>query len=500
VRIHYSYIILLFLSVLPNNVQSQVNCTVPEPPVLNSVSVEPETGYTILKWDPSPSDEIAAYILYSYKNGDGLPVDTIWDPSATSYTLTTTASKYFSVSYVVTAHILSKVPGLPGCTSPLSNYLSTIFCSSVIDTCNKKISVKWNRYNDYPKRVKEYKILVSVNGGPLLEMYTVPRSADNYTISDFITDSQYCLVVRALLEDGTVSNSNKTCLSTSMQRPPDWINADYATVKDDKISLSFTIDPYSEISNFRIERKSGTNGNFAEIAKPVSSNGIVSYTDDKANIKDLYFYRLSAINSCNNPITLSNLASNIVLRLERMNSDIILSWNKYKEWTGYVNSYKISTDTGHGYREISETPATDSLFIIDYHDIMYDVSTGEVCFQVAAEEVSNPYGIKGSSKSQTVCITPVELITVPDVFTPNNDLVNDLFRPVLSFTPIEYHLIVSDRQGVILFETRDYYESWNGSQNGDPVPEGVYLWYLKVTTPSRTGISKTGTIAVYFNR
>lgn len=493
-KISFSYIILLFLSVIPNSVKSQVNCTVPEPPLLGSVSVEPETGNTVIKWNLSPSTGIAAYVLYTYNNGVGIPFDTIWSPVATSYIHNTPATKYFSISYVVAAH------RLPNCVSPLSNYLNTIFTKAEIDTCNKKISLSWNSYRSEPKKVTGYTILASINGGSFTQIASLNKDKLSFSIEDFVTDSEYCFVVIAGLEDGTDSRSNKACLSTAMQRPPDWINADYATIKENKIFLSYTIDPYSEISVFRLERKTGTNGNFAEIAKPVSSNGMVMYTDDKADIEVMHYYRLSAINSCNNPVTVSNLASNIVLRLERINSDLVLSWNKYRDWMGYVNSYKIFTDTGNGYREISETPATDSLFTIDYHDIMYDVTAGEVCFQVETKEISNPHAIEGSSKSQVVCTAPVELITVPDVFTPNNDLINDLFRPVLSFTPIDYHLIVSDRQGVIIFETRDYYESWNGSKGGDPVPEGVYLWYLKVTTPSRSVISKTGTIAVYFNR
>jgi len=56
-----------------------------------------------------------------------------------------------------------------------------------------------------------------------------------------------------------------------MQRPPQWINADYATVNsENKISLSFTIDPLSEMTHFSLERKIGTSGIFQEIAQPVS--------------------------------------------------------------------------------------------------------------------------------------------------------------------------------------------------------------------------------------
>ena len=76
----------------------------------------------------------------------------------------------------------------------------------------------------------------------------------------------------------------------------------------------------------------------------------------------------------------------------------------------------------------------------------------------SASEISNPYGISGESISSEICTYPTEIITVPNVFTPNNDLENDLFKPVLSFTPLDYHLIISDRHSKVLFETRDFHD------------------------------------------
>ena len=143
---------------------------------------------------------------------------------------------------------------------------------------------------------------------------------------------------------------------------------------------------------------------------------------------------------------------------------------------------------------------SDTLFTLGYQELMYEVSGNEVCFYISASETSNPYGITGLSNSSIVCTVPTEIITVPNVFTPNNDLVNDFFKPVLSFTPLDYHLVISDRKGNILFETRDYNETWDGSQNGNPHPQDVCLWFLKATTPSGKSISKTGTVTIIRNR
>jgi len=391
---------------------------------------------------------------------------------------------------------------LPRCTSKLSNALNTIFCSSEIETCNKVINLKWNRYPDYPDSVLEYKIYVSVNGSPLSEMYSVDNKTTNYTISEFVTDAQYSFAVKAILEGGSVSSSNKTpSLSTKMQRPPLWINADYATVNsENKISLSFSIDPLSEITHFMLERKSGPSGIFKEIAQPVSVDNSVSFTDNQADVNIINYYRLSAINNCNNPVTVSNISSNLVLSLERSGNELNLSWNSYKEWLGIVSSYRLFVNTGQGFIEKVLLQPSDTAFTLGYQELMYEVTGDKVCFYISVTEASNPYGITGLSNSSIVCTIPTEIITVPNIFTPNNDLVNDFFKPVLSFTPLDYHLVISDRKGNILFETRDYNAAWDGSQNGNPHPQDVCLWFLKTTTPSGKSISKTGTITIMHSR
>jgi gliding motility-associated-like protein len=388
-----------------------------------------------------------------------MPIDTVWDPSATSYSLSSTATKYFSVSYVIAAM------RLPRCTSIFSNVINSIFEEVSIDTCKKKIAVSWNSYPSFPEKVTAYTVLI------------------------------------ANLENGTFSTSNKLCISTKMQRPPQWINADQATLDSDgKMAISFTIDPLSEIQHFSLERKTGATGTFQEISRPVSVNGSVFYTDLKADTGVINYYRLSAINSCDLPVTISNLASNIVLSLESSGNNIILSWNPYKNWLGTISSYKLFVNSGKGFEEKAVIPASDTIFVQEYKQIMYEVSGNEVCFYINASETSNPHGITGESISSKTCIAPTEKITVPNVFTPDNDLHNDHFRPVLSFTPPEYHLIISNRQGNVLFETKDYLAEWDGSQNGNPQSQGVYLWFLKLTTPSGKKITRTGTITIIRTR
>ncbi len=490
-KFSFTYIFILLISLRPLTLHSQSGCQVPLSPVLTSVSVQPETGNTVLRWNPSPSTGIAAYVIYTYKDGTGMPLDTVWDPSATSYTWASTATKYFSVSYVVAAH------RTPDCTSPLSNPISSIFCSAAIDTCKKEISINWNSYTDIPRKVTSYKIQYTVNGGPVNEIAGIDKTRTSYTIIDFSTDAQYCFVVKAMLEGGSESSSNKSCLLTKMQRPPAWINADFASVNaENRLALSFTIDPASDIRLFRLERKTGQAGSWQQIAQPTTNTNKILYTDNQADAGTVNYYRLSAVNSCNIPVTSSNISSNIVLKLGRDNNELELQWNAYRKWKGDIESYRLFINTGNGFHEQAMISSSDTTFTLDYSQIMYQVTGTELCFYTEASETANPHGIKGMSRSSVVCMPPIEVLTVPNIFTPNDDLVNDYFKPVLSFTPLSYQLIISDRKGKTLFESSDFNLAWDGKGNGTAYAQGVYLWYLKLVTPTGNSITRTGTITI----
>jgi len=473
----------------------QTDTEPPVAPVFNLLTVQPETGRTVLSWLKSSSPDVAGYVVYYYKNVEGFAFDTIHDPTAVSYINYGSFSSQLSESYVVAAIDSS------GNISPLSNVLSTMLVESRIDSCNGEIQITWNKYSSSPVIVSSYKILISENGGSFSEAGEISSSMNIFTINDFVTDSQYCFEIKAVLEDGSFSFSNKTCLITDMQRAPQWINADYATVNESgNIALSFTFDPLSEISIFSLERKKESENDYTQIVQIESDNGNITYTDLFADPHQKNYYRLSAINNCGIPVITSNLAGNIVMTILRKDDFIFLSWNSYRYWLGGISGYKVYINTGNGFIEKSLIPSSDSVFSINYTDIMYDVTRPEICFYIRATETTNLHNITGESRSAAICTETTEKITVPTAFTPDNDMVNDLFKPVLSFTPVEYHLVITDRQNNTMFETTYHLAQWDGTKNGNPLPQGIYLWFMKLKTPSGKIISKSGTVTIIKNR
>lgn len=484
-----SFIISFFL-IITFPAFPQENCTVPLPPVLTLVSVSPETGYVDISWSPSPSDNIAAYIIYLYseENDGWIAVDTVRNPALWNYTYQTNATRYKSVRFVAAAYRRPLVAGRDGCPSELSNSLSTVFCSTGIDTCNARITVNWNKYQDSPRKVTGYSVLVSENDGPFIEKYDTSSLVNTFTIKEYNTETKYCYAIMASLEDGSNSGSNKSCLVTTLQKPPSWISNDYVRVDDnDDVELSFSVDPESGISKYVLE-KAGTS--FQAVATLNAVNGVVSFTDKNADIKKVNNYRLKAVNNCNNVAFTSEIVSDMIPDIRSKVNELLVDWNPVIAGK-HSHRYEIYANTGAGFRILANTD-TMTQYLVKLEDLVYDMKGGELCFRINAAEINPQHGIPGESVSSAECFSPEAVVTVPNIFTPNNDLVNDLFKPVMSFTPSEYRIVITDRNGKVLFESVDSNESWDGS---DAV-EGVYLWFLRLTTPAGKKISRTGTITV----
>ena len=75
---------------------------------------------------------------------------------------------------------------------------------------------------------------------------------------------------------------------------------------------------------------------------------------------------------------------------------------------------------------------------------------------------------------------PLDIIGVPNVFSPNGDDNNDRFE--LFPTPSIDEIIsfrVFDRWGALIFETTNINESWDGTYDGTPEPSGVYIYMIE---------------------
>jgi gliding motility-associated-like protein len=67
-------------------------------------------------------------------------------------------------------------------------------------------------------------------------------------------------------------------------------------------------------------------------------------------------------------------------------------------------------------------------------------------------------------------------INMGNVFTPNNDGVNDFFVPINYKHVQEYRLLILNRWGTVIFESTDIEIGWDGTIHGEDASESVYFW------------------------
>jgi gliding motility-associated-like protein/uncharacterized repeat protein (TIGR01451 family) len=75
------------------------------------------------------------------------------------------------------------------------------------------------------------------------------------------------------------------------------------------------------------------------------------------------------------------------------------------------------------------------------------------------------------------CVT----LSIPNIFTPNQDGKNDYFVPEKAFNIKSYSIIILNRWGNVVYEGNDLLSGWDGNFEGKNVSEGVYFWKVEYT-------------------
>ncbi len=107
---------------------------------------------------------------------------------------------------------------------------------------------------------------------------------------------------------------------------------------------------------------------------------------------------------------------------------------------------------------------------------------------------ANQYGCIDSARTRLEVRMP-EGVYVPNAFTPNGDSNNDNFS-VAAYNIDEFHIDIFNRWGKIIYSSKDPFFQWDGSYNGIPVANGVYVYSLKAIGIYGTDFNYSGTVTV----
>lgn len=107
---------------------------------------------------------------------------------------------------------------------------------------------------------------------------------------------------------------------------------------------------------------------------------------------------------------------------------------------------------------------------------------------IAVDSVGNR-----SEFSNIVCVDNICNYLLPNVFTPNGDGTNDIFRPKDAYTGIEsVNMVILDRWGKPVFETHDPDINWDGKDQftGQPCSDGTYFFVCDIDETTLNGANR----------
>lgn len=92
--------------------------------------------------------------------------------------------------------------------------------------------------------------------------------------------------------------------------------------------------------------------------------------------------------------------------------------------------------------------------------------------------VTNSFGCTDTTQS-LVTIKPDVSVYIPNTFTPNDDGINDVFKPQgVGIQNENYKMQIYDRWGEKIFESQDFNTGWDGTYKGKKAQEGVYAYII----------------------
>ncbi len=469
--------ILLFIS--------SVNAYLQKPPVVHSITVDPATDDVSFDWEPSPSSNIEKYKVtyplgggsYNYLNEDDpiLGYDTLY---------TFQIDKTLQRSYALQAFDSS------GGYSGNSGFHRPMVPSLHYDTCRSALNISWNPYVGWENGVAEYQIYDFYTHN-LIDV----TDTTFYVYLNASINTHYAFYIKAVSNDLYESTSFKAEQYIRMPRIPDTLFCAVSVV-DEAAVLDFTIDPNAEINQYHLLRSNLYANGFEKIKEFNNIENHFTYTDNTIDVTSgVFYYKLAAVNICGKEVRYSAPANNILLTAENNNYTNALVWNQYKPNIFPAKDYTIIRTIGQDTQEL-ESSYAETYYIDDFESLSYNDKEDAFCYYVTATD-SNHLGQTGVSSNRT-CTSVMPKIHIPNAITPNGDGKNEAFSVYFDFIPKTFLLIIYNRKGVKLFETKDPLDPWDGTFNGARVEEGVYAYSLYIVTSGDEVIDKSGHITVFY--
>lgn len=149
-----------------------------------------------------------------------------------------------------------------------------------------------------------------------------------------------------------------------------------------------------------------------------------------------------------------------------------------------VGTMNTEFDEVYGVLTVGEANCTNNnqkLLAFEGNKV-YQVNPATAFCTILCDSIGE-FGVTGAASiMETFFQNYTAEVTMPNVFSPNNDNINDFFTALSLIGAKEIELVIMNRWGNIVLKTDDLDFAWNGTDlNNTMCTEGVYFYKLKVT-------------------
>ncbi|MDT8393323.1 MAG: gliding motility-associated C-terminal domain-containing protein [Bacteroidales bacterium] len=444
----------------------------PPMPALDSVSVNPYTGETILGWTESSEGDAGGYVVYhAHTTNDTL--DFIVGKENTSYSDVLANPCEEPKSYAIAAFDTCGNIG-PG-TYDIPQ--RTILLNDIVfKPCEMANYISWTAYINMEPSLQGYRLYLSTGNGAFELLADLPAGTLSYEHTGLETTRQYRYFVRAYSVNHEVTSSSCIKENTTWQYLEPLANRlDNITVEGNElVAITMLPDTFAFVPQLKLYRSETASGPYGLIAEIEPQGADVLYYDDltaEVNSQS-YYYKSSLVDSCGNEVLMSQAMRTIRLTGEKTNPQMnMLNWNAFEGWPEGVENYEVfrAVDQDGGFDRIGTTEANK----LDFEDDLSSLSGefGMLRYLVRARRISQTGYF---SHSNEIIIEYAPAIILPNAFAPEGT--NKVFKPAGTFASFsEYRMDIYNRWGEILFTSKDFGTGWDGRHNGRIAPAGVYV-------------------------
>lgn len=478
--------------------------TVPTPPVIETVTFDTLLQRPVICWNRPPEGDVGGYIIQYL---DAVDAGYVNDPDVLSFIDPDLGSNFLlnSVGYVVLAYDTCAANATTALDSE-PHY--TIHLELEYLKCEQNTALEWNPYINWEGGVEHYIVYGGLFGGPLTALDTLPPTQTAYVDEGVPSYVDLTYMIKAVSVNGyKPSLSLKQQLTTVYPETPNFTYLANVSVTGAKqVELKALVEPAAEGTRYRFEKLNRFGdgydplGTLPESAKDL--DGFISWYDNEAfPSSTIHEYQVVSIDSCGNDHAISQTSSNILATMEiddaaRINT---ISWEPYTLWEGGVLAYNVyQVNNGVVGNLLATLPEYELSFTHTVDSLFHYERDAQYCYLIEAIEGLQFLGIPQVSHSNIICGTQEPLMFIPNVFTPNGDGLNDTFGPVAGYFDRTqgYMMTIYDRWGHVVWETDNYYKTWDAQDGDGFVQEGVYVYSIRFRTGGGELYQRNGTVTV----